>query len=732
MSIFFDEDNKIFHLKAGNSSYILGVNKYNYLQHIYWGEQIELSTCNKSSYISGKFFNAKVERPTNIVALEECIRGEYPFYGTGDYKAPAFQTEDHKGYSTNSLKFKSHIIYNGKPSLEGLPSTYMESNSEGQTLEITAVDECIGLEVILLYSVFEKFNAIIRSVRFINKSSSSLKLLRALSMSIDMEDYDFDYIQLWGGWATERSIDRKPLAHGIQSLESRRGSSSHQKNPFLALLRKNADENSGEVFGFNFVYSGSFLAQIEVEQFGFARVSMGINPFNFTWELQPGDEFQTPEVVMVYSNEGLGGMSRTYHKLYRERLCRGKYRDKERPILINNWEATYFDFNSEKILSIAKDAKELGIELFVLDDGWFGKRNSSSCSLGDWKVNLEKIPEGLKGLSNKINEIGLQFGLWFEPEMVSPNSDLYRLHPDWCIHIANRDRTQVREQLVLDLSRQDICNYILESLKNVLKSAPITYVKWDFNRELMEIGNELLPPNKQKEISHRYVLGLYSILEELNKEFPKVLFEGCASGGGRFDPGMLYYMPQIWTSDNTDAISRLYIQYGTSIVYPSSAMGAHVSAVPNHQTKRITPLNTRGNVAMTGNLGYELDLNVLSKGDKEEIKNQVGKYKQQRKLIQNADMYRLKSPFEGQTCAWMYVSENKRDAYVFCAKILCNAEFMSIDNLKLYGLDKNMTYEILSENIFLTGGELMQIGLDYSDLNTDFSSKVWVLRAKNM
>lgn len=730
MAISYDNKNRIFHLQSENISYILGVNKYDLLQHIYWGEQIEISNLNAYSYSGGRFFNSPSPRPTNIVALEECIRSEYPFYGTGDFKAPAFQTEDEKGYSTNCLKFKSYKIYNGKPCLGGLPATYMENDNEGQTLEITTVDESINLTVILIYSVFEKFDAITRSVRFINNGHTKLKLLRALSMSVDMEDNDFDFLQLWGGWGIERSIDRKPLAHGIQSLESRRGSSSHQKNPFVALLRKNADENSGEVFGFSLVYSGSFLAQLEVEQFNFTRVSMGINPFNFTWNLEPGGEFQTPEAVMVFSNEGIGGMSRIYHKLYRERLCRGEYRDKIRPILVNNWEATYFNFNSEKILSIVKDAKKLGIELFVLDDGWFGKRNNSDCSLGDWKVNLDKIPEGLDGLGAKINEMGLQFGLWFEPEMISPDSELYRTHPDWCIHIPNRERTKVREQLVLDLSREEVCDYIIEAVKDVLKSAPITYVKWDFNRELTEMGNEHLPHEKQKELCHRFVLGLYRILDELNKEFPYVLFEGCASGGGRFDPGMLYYMPQIWTSDNTDAISRLFIQYGTSIVYPPSAMSAHVSAVPNHQTGRTTPLSTRGNVAMSGNFGYELDLNILSEQDKDEIKGQISLCRQVRDLVRNADLYRLKSPFEGEVCAIMYVSENKKEAFVSCTKIMCKAGFMHMDNLKLRGLDKSMIYEVVGEHILLTGGELMNIGLDYSELNTDFASKVWILKAQ--
>lgn len=729
MPIYYNDCHKVFHLKSGNMSYIMGINKYNILQHLYWGEQIELSLEKGITGTEGRFFNSDMRKPDNIVSYEECIRSEYGYYGTGDYKAPAFEAEDSMGYRANKLEYVSHIIYDGKPMLKGLPATYMESDGEGQTLEITLTDKAIGLNVILVYSVFERLNAVIRSVKFINSSGKRIKLLKAMSMCVDMEDCDYDYIQLWGSWGNERNIERMPVSHGRHCLDSRRGSSSHQKNPFTALLRKNTDENHGEAYGFSLVYSGSFTAQIETEQYDLTRVTMGINPHNFSWELDENEEFQTPEAVMVYSNAGIGGMSRTYHRLYRERLCRGKYRDTERPVLINNWEATYFDFNSEKILKLSETAKELGIELFVLDDGWFGKRNSCNCSLGDWKVNLEKLPEGLNKLSEKINALGMKFGLWFEPEMISPDSDLYRNHPDWCLHIPGRERTQVRSQLVLDLSRQEICDYVYNSISDVLKSADISYVKWDFNRELTEVGNEVSDKDRQGEIRHRYVLGLYSILERLNKDFPDVLFEGCASGGGRFDPGMLYYSPQIWTSDNTDAVSRLKIQYGTSMAYPISSMGAHVSAVPNHQTGRVTPLSLRGNVAFTGAFGYELDLNMISDEEKSIIKEQVKRYKELRGNIQKADMYRLLSPYENDRCAWMYVSEDKRWAFVFFARISGKAAYIYRDSLKLSGLDKNLRYSIEGQEGIYTGGELMKMGLDVSDANTDYSSRTWVIEA---
>lgn len=422
-------------------------------------------------------------------------------------------------------------------------------------------DSLIGLRVVLSYTVFEQYNVITRSVRFVNEGTESLKLLSALSVNVDFRDADFDFMHLHGAHVKERHIERKPLRHGIQSIESTRGASSHQHNPFLALVRKDTTEDSGEVFGFNFVYSGNFLAQAEVDQFSNTRVTMGINPFDFSWKLDPGEGFQAPEVVMVYSDEGLGSMSRTFHELYRTRLVRGTYRDKERPILVNNWEATYFDFNEEKILEIARAGSELGIELFVLDDGWFGKRDDDRSSLGDWFVDREKLPNGLDTLASNVKNMGLEFGLWFEPEMISVNSDLYREHPEWCLHVPNRSRSESRNQLVLDFSREDVCEAITKMVCDILASAPISYVKWDMNRHMTEIGSAALPADRQRETAHRYMLGLYKVMDEITERFPDVLFESCSGGGGRFDPGILYYMPQTWTSDNTDAVSRLKMDF---------------------------------------------------------------------------------------------------------------------------------------------------------------------------
>jgi alpha-galactosidase len=496
----------------------------------------------------------------------------------------------------------------------------------------------------------------------------------------------------------------------------------------MALVRKETDECHGEVFAFNFVYSGNFLGLVEVDQFQQTRVNMGINPFDFSWLLMPGDSFQAPEVVMVYADKGFNDMSNTFHKLYRTRLCRGDFRDKERPILINNWEATYFDFNENKIMEIAEQSKELGIELFVLDDGWFGKRDDDFTSLGDWVVDKDKLPNGMKHLAEKVEAMDMQFGLWFEPEMISEESDLYRKHPDWCIHVPGRGRSTGRSQLILDLSREEVCQNIIDQLTGILSNAPISYVKWDMNRHMTEIGSAALPANRQRETAHRYMLGLYKIMEELTTAFPHILFESCSGGGGRFDPGMLYYMPQVWTSDNTDAISRLKIQYGTSLVYPISTMGAHVSAVPNHQVHRTTTLKTRGHVAMSGNFGYELDVTKLKESERKQVFQQTAFYKKNRALIQFGDFYRLKSPFNGNDAAWIFVSPNKEEAVFVYVTILAEPA-PPFKKVKLAGLDESKSYHIEEINHDYNGDELMNIGLNIPLLEGDFQSVMWKLSA---
>jgi alpha-galactosidase len=729
MPILYDSSLKTFNLQAGSTSYVLQIVKDKYLCHVYYGRRLKNIGPHMVPKFSGRAFSPTPIKEDGGFSLDTAPQ-EYPGYGHSDFRSPAFSVQLKNGSTVSDLQYETYRIITGKPALEGLPSTYVLEASEAETLEIELIDQLTGLKVILSYTVFENFDAITRSARFVNEGTSDLRINSALSFSIDFHHSNFDLLQLSGSWARERHIKRRPLFSGIQSVESRRGASSHQQNPFIALLSKNASEEEGEVYGFNLVYSGNFLAQVEVDQFKTARVTMGINPFDFSWLLTPGDSFQTPEAVMVYSSEGIGGMSRTYHKLYRTRLCRGRYKEKERPVLVNNWEGTYFDFTAEKIEEIARAGSDLGIELFVLDDGWFGKRDNDTSSLGDWFVYEKKLPKGLKDLGDRINKLGMKFGLWFEPEMVSPDSELYRAHPDWCLHVPGRNRTEGRNQLILDLSRKEVCDYIINTVSSVLRSAPISYVKWDMNRHMTEIGSETLPPQRQRETAHRYMLGLYRVLEEITTAFPEVLFESCSGGGGRFDPGILYYMPQTWTSDNTDAVERLYIQYGTSIVYPASTMGAHVSAVPNHQVGRMTDLKMRGDVAMSGNFGYELDLTKFTEEEKDEVRKQVSQYKELRSLIQFGDMYRLLNPFEGNEAAWMFVSEDKREAFVayFRIRAVPNGP---LSKLRLKGLSSDFNYAIAGSDNIMGGDELMYAGIGIPYLHGDYKSIVWKLKAQN-
>lgn len=732
MGIAFQPDQKLFHLKTQGMSYLFQVVKGGYLAHLYWGRAIR--SCNADSVLQyhNRPFSANPD-PADPAFSLDTLAQEFPGYGHTDLREPAYQVQLENGSTVTDLRYTGHRILPGKPKLEGLPATYVERPEEANTLEVELADPVADLQVVLSYTVYEAYNVLTRSARFINKGTRDLRLLRALSMSIDLPDSEFDLLHLYGAWARERQIERRPLIQGSQSVESRRGASSHQHNPFMALLRKDATEDYGEVYGFNLVYSGNFLGRVEVDQYRTTRVQMGINPFDFSWLLKPGEAFQTPEVVMVYSGQGLGELSRTYHRLYRNRLCRGKYRDQERPVLINNWEATYFNFNETVIEDIARTAKELGIELFVLDDGWFSKRDDDSSSLGDWYVNRNKLPQGLANLAGRINDLGLDFGLWFEPEMVSPDSELYRKHPDWCLHVPERGRSQSRNQLVLDLSRKEVCDAIIQMISAILSSAPIHYVKWDMNRHMTEIGSAALPPERQRETAHRYMLGLYRVLETLTTAFPDILFESCSGGGGRFDPGLLYYMPQTWTSDDTDAIERLKIQYGTSIVYPAITMGSHVSAVPNHQIQRTTPLATRALAAMAGNFGYELDLNKLTPAERETIQEQVKTYKKLRRLIQFGDFYRLLNPFEGNDAAWIFVAGDQSEAFVEYFRVLARPN-PPYQRLRLKGLNPAWNYRLMSDprHPVYGGDELMYLGLNLPEtvMFGDFQGIGWHFKAE--
>jgi len=731
--ITFQAETGVFHLQAGDTSYAGIVTPQGHLSHLYWGKQVTGQYLHKLVHLVERCSFSPWNDRNHLFYSLDTLPQEYPAYGNGDFRTPAYQIQLDNGTTVTHFRYKSHRIIEGKQKLEGLPAVYIEAEDKAQSIIFTLEDELIDTELELMYTVYPKHNAITRSARFINNGANAIVLQRAFSMSLDFHHHNFELLHLSGSWARERHIHRRKLEPGMQTVESRRGSSSHNHNPFIALLEPHATEDNGQVYGVNLIYSGNFKAGVEVDHYAQARTFIGINDFDFNWRLEQGESFQTPEAILIYSDEGLGGMSRKFHKLLRERVVRGEHRDKARPILVNNWEGTYFDFNEQKLLEIADEANKLGIELFVLDDGWFGERNDDKSSLGDWFINKKKLPNGLEALVSKVNDKGLKFGLWFEPEMISPKSKLYEAHPDWCLHVPNRERTVGRSQLILDLSRKEVQQYIIDTISNVLSSAPIAYVKWDMNRNMTEIGSPALPANRQRETAHRYMLGLYHVLETMTSKFPHILFESCSGGGGRFDSGMLYYMPQTWTSDNSDAISRLKIQYGTSIVYPVSTMGAHVSAVPNHQVHRITPLETRGNVALSGNFGYELDLSKFTASEKKIAKNQIELYKTIRPLIQFGDFYRLLSPFEGNDAAWMFVSENKKEAVVMYISVLQEPN-APIGRFQLKGLDPAFIYDVEVEGDAIGefgGDQLLYAGLQKPHLHGDFQSKVIRLIAKS-
>ncbi|MCL9969927.1 alpha-galactosidase [Anoxybacillus kestanbolensis] len=715
MPIFINESLRQFHLQTKESSYIFCVLKNGQLGHLYYGKKI-----NHRKNFSHLFQlpNEPIGNATFLYKGDqtfslEVIKQEYPSYGTTDFREPAFHIWHENGSRITRFVFQSYKVIKGKPKLDGLPATYVDDENDATTLIITLYDEASRVQLQLQYSVFEHESVITRSVRLTNDGQHPIAIERILSAVVDYPDAQFEMIHLDGAWIRERHVTSRVLKKGVQFIDSKRGTSSSQHNPFFALKRIEATEHMGDVYGFSLVYSGNFIAGVEVDHYDVARAFIGINPFDFRWILHPNESFQTPEVVMVYSSAGLNGMSQTYHRLYASHLVRGPWRHRPRPILINNWEATYFQFHEDKLLAIADVAKELGVELFVLDDGWFEGRNDDTTSLGDWVVDRHKIPSGLPSLAEQINEKGLQFGIWIEPEMICEKSRLYEAHPDWVLKAPNCSAiSHGRNQYILDLTRKDVRDYLYDTISHLLESVNIAYVKWDMNRNMTEIGSSLLEASRQGEVAHRYILGLYELLERLINKFPHVLFESCASGGNRFDPGMLYYMQQSWASDNTDAFERVKIQYGTTFVYPISSIGAHVSAVPNHQTGRVTPLQTRWHVAMFGAFGYELDATVLTTEEKQQIKEQISFFKEHRSLLQYGTFYRLISPFEGTDAAWMVVSEDKRKAIVAFYRFIAkpNPSFMRI---YLKGLDPECKYEVMmeGETQVIYGDELMHIGL---------------------
>ena len=657
--ITFDREKRVFHLYNAQVSCVLCIRTdddgCDELLQTYWGAPV--------SDPGSTLFLADLREGASFDSLRQVLPYACPTAGRGDYRPTLVRARNAAGSRCTELFYVSHRIVDGKPALAGLPATYTESDAEAQTLFITLRDALTGLEAEMAYTIFADLPVIATSVSYRNAGAEALLLENAGSLALTLPGR-YDMLHLNGAWARERAVERVAPARLTRTISSARGASGHQHNPFAALLAPGADEFGGECYGVNLIYSGDFDISVDENAYESTRLVAGLNPATFEWRLEPGATFQAPEAVCAYSCQGLNAMSQALHTLYRTRLCRGTWRDKERPVLINNWEATYFNFDHEKIMRIARTAADLGVELFVLDDGWFGHRDMDNCSLGDWVVDRRKLPGGLDALARDINALGMRFGLWFEPEMVSPDSDLYRAHPDWCLHAKDRRRTQSRHQLILDMSRTDVQDYVIEAVSSVLRSTPISYVKWDMNRNFKEFGSDLLLDGREGEVSHRYMLGLYRVLEAITASFPEVLFESCSGGGGRFDAGMLYYMPQTWTSDDTDAVERLAIQYGTSLCYPTSTMGAHVSAVPNHQVRRMTSMRMRGDVALGGNFGYELDLSSLSEEDLAEIRRQIAQVKSIRRTTQQGVFTRLLSPFDGNITAWQFADDKR---VILCA-----------------------------------------------------------------
>ncbi len=725
MSIQYFSNEKVFKLDTPNTSYMMAiVDEEQFLGHVYYGPKVSDFNLNHLMRIDeSPFVPSRLARER--MSFYDSFPMEYPSYGVGDYRDTAIEVLTKSGHRSSAFFYKSHTIYKGKPALTGMPATFA-NEEDVDTLEIVCIDPVLNLEVTLIYSAFKNIDAITKSVQVTNRATEAITLTKVLSSSLQLENTEeFDVMTLHGSWARERHIDRRKISHGKQKTSSIRGESGHQDHPFMGILSKGANEEYGMVYGIHFVYSGNFMAQVELSQFDTIRALMGINYEGFSWNLNAGETFVAPEVVHVFSNEGIGRMTRTYHDLYRNHLIRSKYKDTKRPILINNWEATYFEFTTEKLLSIAEEASKLGIEMLVMDDGWFGERNSDNCALGDWVVNEKKLPGGLKKLVDGVNALGMKFGIWFEPEMISPNSDLYRAHPDWAIQIPGRQPGMSREQFVLDISREDVRDYVWQSLKNILDSANIEYVKWDMNRQLTDLGSSKLPANQQGEVFHRFTLGMYALQEKLISEYPNLLLENCSGGGARFDPGMLYYSPQIWCSDDTDAIERLKIQQGSAMIYPLSAMGAHVSDCPNHSVGRVTPFETRGYVALAGTFGYELDVTKIPEEDRRMIPEQIALYHKYNDLVRLGDYYRIASYYENHEFdAWMVIAKDKKEALLTFIQVMGRPNYHS-RRLKIKGLHPDYQYKIEETNEVYSGSALMNAGINIGPVWGDFKGQLF-------
>ncbi len=717
----------LFTIRTKHTAYQMKADVYGVLQHLWYGANIEGDMSYLLDYpdvgFSGNPYEAEDQRTYSLNTLPQ----EYACEGVGDYRIPAVAVTHADGSNALDLRYQSYTIQKGKYAIKGLPAVYA-AEEEAETLEIILKDTATDVQVTLRYGILPNLDILTRCVSISNLGSTTIKLTKASSFCLDLPYGKWEWIHFYGRHAMERMPERMPLLNGIQESSSTRGTSSHHQNPSVILCSPDCTETNGRCIGAAFLYSGSFQTKIEYDQMRQARIVMGLHPDLFQWELKPQETFDTPEVMFSYSDTGLETLSHRFHKTIREHVCRGKYQFAERPVLINNWEATYFDFDEEKILHIAQEAARLGVDMLVLDDGWFGKRDSDNSGLGDWFVNEKKLKGGLNNLVSKITALGMQFGIWFEPEMISEDSELYRSHPEWAIKIPGRKPMQSRYQLLLDMTNPDVQDYLYERISDILGSADISYVKWDMNRSISDWYTALLPAERQGEMPHRYVLGVYALLERLTSAFPNVLFEGCSGGGGRFDAGMLYYCPQIWCSDDTDAYERTIIQYGTSFFYPSSAVGSHVSVVPNHQTGRITPLKSRAVTAMAGSFGYELDLNLLSDAEKEAVQQQIQQFKQYAPLIHNGKYYRLSNPMENNYAIWEFVSEDQKEVLVQGMIFRTEANMVRYC-VPLRGLDANRKYQ-LEDGTSYSGSALMHAGVllpkswgDYYPVSLHFISK---------
>lgn len=727
--ISWNEKTQTFHLQNSSISYVLAIAHQRYLTHCYWGKR--LATWSRGydypALDRSSFSPTPAGWPDRTFSLDTAPQ-EYPGHGAGDYREPAFEVRYADGHQVSNLHYVAHQIQPGKPSLQGLPATWVEQDNDAETLIITLADPVTHLQVELSYTIFRQHAVITRSARLSNQAEQPLRVLRALSCGIDLPDDRWQQIQFPGAWARERQWHRQPLNPGINVLDSKRGASSTHQQPFIGLARPETTEMQGEACGIHLVYSGNFTARTEVDAYRQTRLLLGINPHGFGWQLAPGEHFQTPEAVLAWSDTGLNGLSQTLHRLYRDNLARGPHRHQPRPILANNWESTYFDFNEQKLLTFAANAKALGVELLMLDDGWFGERNADTSSLGDWFVNARKFPDGLRPLIDNVHAMEMKFGLWFEPEMISRRSELFRQHPDWVLNAGNQPLSEGRNQYILDLGREDVRENILAQMSVFLDKHPIDYIKWDMNRNMTEVGSSTASPQCQQETAHRYICGVYALLEALTTRFPHILFECCAGGGGRFDPGMLYYMPQAWVSDNTDAASRVHIQYSTSLLYPPVMQCAHVSEVPNHQMGRSTSLEMRGAVAMSGNYGLMLDLMRSDSERDEAVKQQIAFYKQHRQLLQFGTFWRLVSPWENTDfAAWMFVAPDQSEALVMAFSLVSQAT-APLRLLRLAGLALDARYRLDESENEIGGDELVHRGMWINPpLSRDYTSRIWHL-----